>query len=326
MVLAGLAGKQISYKVSLIKANIKIIDELMDLFKKRKIAYKDVTILNKRITGSTVMDHSVRTTFLFMLFADFVNEYLGNSGANKIRREFAASYLPYYQRIMPGQEITLERIFKGGIRTLDKDVIQNCVLGAALHDISKYSDLDYHDGEEPFDFEKVNNHALKGYLLLANLLNRVEPNDHYYNPAELSLMIAQHHDYYDYIKKEHGTLSAGMILHQKYMPYEAREKIRYFISYDAADFFKKEKERALVFFPAKLLEIIDVFDALTDLNKKRGAKLTTEGALKLMKEDFLINKNKLDPILFNIFVLLLNEKYKKLQNLTDYLYKFPLHR
>lgn len=319
--LGQLAGKLLAEKLKIIKENIRIIDSLLDLFEKNQISYRDVVLLNEKITGSTAMDHSIRTTFLFILFANFFNEYLNNSGANKIRVDFNKRYKRYYQSLFVGREVSLQYVFKKGLRPLDKDVIKNCTLGVSLHDISKYADLDYHDSNAPFDFKKVNQHALKGYLLLANLLNEIESNNIYYNPEELGLIIAQHHDYYDSSKKQ-GHASAGIILHQKYNQNEPREKVKYFMSYEASDFFKKEHESALVFLPAKMLEIIDIFDALTDRHKKRGPNLPLEDALKLMKKEFLEEQRKIDPILFNMFVFFIDEKYRKLTDLDSYLYSF----
>ena len=58
----------------------------------------------------------------------------------------------------------------------------------------------------------------------------------------------------------------------------------------------------MAFFPAKLLEIIDVFDALTDPNRVYKKPLTTEEALELMQKQFVEDNLKLDPILLDLFM------------------------
>jgi HD-GYP domain-containing protein (c-di-GMP phosphodiesterase class II) len=64
-----------------------------------------------------------------------------------------------------------------------------------------------------------------------------------------------------------------------------------------------KKGAALAYVPAKILEIIDVFDALTDKNRKyRDREFTVDEALTIMKENFVEEETKLDPVLFSIFL------------------------
>ena len=65
--------------------------------------------------------------------------------------------------------------------------------------------------------------------------------------------------------------------------------------------------QALAFFPAKLLEIVDVFDSLTDPNRKYRKALTTEEALDLIEEEFINKAHKVDPILFDLFTRYISE-------------------
>jgi HD-GYP domain-containing protein (c-di-GMP phosphodiesterase class II) len=59
---------------------------------------------------------------------------------------------------------------------------------------------------------------------------------------------------------------------------------------------------ALAYFPAKVLEIVDVFDALTDPNRKYRKALTAEEALVMMREEFIEKHHKIDIILFDLFL------------------------
>ena len=82
------------------------------------------------------------------------------------------------------------------------------------------------------------------------------------------------------------------------------------MSYDAKSIDDCE---AFAYFPAKMLEIIDVYDALIDPARKyRGGKIfTPEEALNIMKEDFIEKHVKLDPILYDVFVEFLSNAVEK---------------
>jgi len=65
--------------------------------------------------------------------------------------------------------------------------------------------------------------------------------------------------------------------------------------------------QTLAFFPAKLLEIVDIFDSLTDPNRKYRKPLATEEALELMEKEFINRSRKIDPILFDLFIRYISE-------------------
>ncbi|GMO53509.1 MAG: hypothetical protein Pg6C_19900 [Treponemataceae bacterium] len=60
--------------------------------------------------------------------------------------------------------------------------------------------------------------------------------------------------------------------------------------------------RVLSYFPAKVLEIIDIYDSVTDPNRKYRKALTPEEALTMMQDEFIEKHRKIDPTLFEIFV------------------------
>jgi len=57
----------------------------------------------------------------------------------------------------------------------------------------------------------------------------------------------------------------------------------------------------LAFFPAKALEVVDVFDSLTDPNRKYREPLADSVALTMMRDEFITKRLKLDPILYDLF-------------------------
>ena len=76
----------------------------------------------------------------------------------------------------------------------------------------------------------------------------------------------------------------------------------------AFEYSAVEEFQALSFFPAKVLEIIDVFDSVTDPNRKYRKPLSTEEALTMMREEFINKHPKIDIILFDIFQHFVREK------------------
>jgi len=61
---------------------------------------------------------------------------------------------------------------------------------------------------------------------------------------------------------------------------------------------------SLSYFPGKILEILDIYDAMTDPDKNyKKSCLTPEQALSEMKDAYITNGAPgIDPILFNIFI------------------------
>jgi HD-GYP domain-containing protein (c-di-GMP phosphodiesterase class II) len=66
--------------------------------------------------------------------------------------------------------------------------------------------------------------------------------------------------------------------------------------------------QVLAYFPAKMLEIVDVFDSLTDPNRKYRSPLSQDEALEMIYVEFIEKNRKIDPILFQLFVEFLESK------------------
>jgi HD-GYP domain-containing protein (c-di-GMP phosphodiesterase class II) len=66
--------------------------------------------------------------------------------------------------------------------------------------------------------------------------------------------------------------------------------------------------QALAYFPAKVLEIIDVYDSVTDPNRKYHKAMNTDEALDMMRNEFILKHKKIDPVLFDIFTNYIRKK------------------
>ena len=168
-------------------------------------------------------------------------------------------------------------------------------VGALLHDIGKVKDLDYFEGANGRDYERIKKHLFNSYAL-------VSQTSEY--PLEVILTVALHHEYYGLGYGPYEHLHALKL--KKYPNFQ----IQRIMTYDAKAIDECE---AFAYFPAKMLEIIDVYDALIDPARKyRGGKtFTPEEALNIMREDFIEKHVKLDPILYDVFVEFLSNSIEQ---------------
>lgn len=221
----------------------------------------------------------------------FYNEFFEAKGwAGVMRRNFAREYGNYYAKLLPeASGLTFDRVYpKAGL--ISDVLMQDCALGTLLHDIGKVPQIDYFESSEGYDREKVVNHAFAGFDILRKTYEKTRAVAH---------MAGDHHEYYGH-KDGYG------IVRRFYEPAAAREGIKpqHCLTLELSEV---ENRETLAFVPAKLLELVDVFDALTDPERKYRARstYTAAEALELMRREFLDNHLKLDPLLFDIFCLFL---------------------
>ncbi len=245
------------------------------------------SLVNK--SNGTVVQHMTRTYIRSVSFLLYYNKKILNSSlSNRIRVDFKKKYKTYYSKLLShfySEDIVLERVFYSGLQAISTQQIHTFATGFLLHDIGKATDIDYHEGNEAYDRGKIVDHVKQGYLALMNKT---------LYPADVSLITGYHHEYYGH-PSGYGFYRAQLFRHLQKFP---KHQYRYLIGYNLKPVLSFE---TFAFFPAKILEIIDVFDALTDPNRKYRKPLSTEEAITLMKEQFIEENLKIDPILFDIF-------------------------
>jgi len=252
--------------------------------------YSIFSELIKKSNGSTIK-HMTRTFVMSLSFYKYYNKLLNNGYASKVRVNFVAKYRDKYEKLLPHEKnfhlITLERVFMGGMSTVSELESNAIGVGFLLHDIGKQVDLEYFEGSEGYIKDRIQAHVTNGFN---ELLKRTV------YPPVVSAIAGFHHEYYgddsgygplrDFIKRKfpEGT------------------KCDHCISYSLKDVYNGN---ALCFFPAKLLEIVDVYDALTDPERKYREPLTPIAAIEFMRDVFIKEHVKVDPILFDMFELFL---------------------
>lgn len=266
-----------------------LVQSIMGIFKNNSAANNFINMLGEKSTGSTI-DHMNSVFLIYLPLCYFYNSYFTKGKIAKIRFEYKTKYYKYYAKLLPeNPPESLEDVFNGGMREIPIDKLLQFSIGALLHDIGKIDNIDYFEGEGRYDKKIIMKHAPISY----NMIVKTREFD-----SEVALLAALHHEYYND--------SAGYGISKILFPENTRKyKIpQYCMTYDISEI---KNGRALAYVPIKLLEIVDVFDALTDKSRKyREKEFTIDEALELMKTDFIDKSLKIDPILFTIFLDYIN--------------------
>jgi hypothetical protein len=249
-------------------------------------------------SNGTIVQHMTRVYIHGIAFLSYYNNLVSTSSAiQKLRISFQSKYRDFYHKVLPNvglEDLFLERVFFGGMRAIPPDHYFKWAVGFLIHDIGKASAVEYHEGEASYDRNIVIDHVKQGYKSVMNKTNY---------PMEASLIIGYHHEYYG-DPSGYGYFRAYL---QQYKKQNPDAKQDYCISYDLEPVLDYQ---VLAYFPAKVLEIIDVFDSLTDTHRVYRKALTTDEALTMMREEFIEKNHKIDIILFDIFVSFIKEQKK----------------
>jgi HD-GYP domain-containing protein (c-di-GMP phosphodiesterase class II) len=250
-------------------------------------------------SNGTIVQHMTRVYIQGIAFLAYYNNLVSTSSAiQKLRISFQTKYRDFYHRLLPHvniEDLSLERVFYGGMRAIPPDLYFKWAVGFLIHDVGKAAAIEYHEGEATYDRNIVIDHVKQGYKSVLSKTNY---------PMEASLIIGYHHEYYgDPIG--YGYFRAYLQQYKKQNP-EAKQD--YCITYDLEPILDYQ---VLAYFPAKILEIIDVYDSVTDPHRVYRKALTPDEALSMMREEFIEKYNKIDIILFGIFELFIREQQKR---------------
>jgi len=257
-----------------------------------------VNTLVKKSNG-TIVQHMTRVYLNGIAFLSFYNNLVSTSSAiQKLRITFAAKYRKYYHKLLPHmriEDIILERVFYGGMRAIPPDLYFKWAVGFLIHDIGKAAAVEYHEGEGSYDRNIVIDHVKQGFKSIMTKTNY---------PMEASLITGYHHEYYGN-PDGYGYFRAYL---QQYKKQNPDVKVDFCISYDLEPIMDYN---ALAYFPAKVLEIIDIYDSVTDPNRAYRKAMAPEEALVMMRKEFIEKDFKIDAVLFDIFAKFIREKEKQ---------------
>ncbi len=283
------------YSASMVAATESIMDSTA-LLLDSNLYNEELLSHAAQISNGTVIQHMTRVFlmgFSFLLYYNY--EYNNCSLASKVRGQFNRKYKQYYRQLLPhleAHEISLQNVFYGGMRPLTMEEIRTFAMGFLVHDIGKAEDIEYHEGEEGYDYETVARHVAVGYKAV------MEKTVY---PRQAALITGYHHEYYG-APSGYGYFRE---LLQKYKTMNPEAKIDHVMSYEMEPLIDYQ---VLAYFPAKVLEIIDVFDSLTDPQRLYRTALKPQEAIDMLHKEFVSTHFKVDPILLDLFERFANER------------------
>ncbi len=250
-----------------------------------------------------VIGHGNRVFIIFIEFMLYYNEQIDNHLNLRTIINFNKKFKRFYENVFEKYEINKNNIkfndiFKNGLKKIPIENIASFAAGAFWHDVVKIKELDYLNINKSKEYAKRStSHAIKGYQFLKLFRN--------YND-NISLIVGMHHEYYGY---GNGVIE---IINKQFN--ENRELNPSSLVSDNAD--DVQTLQSLAFFPAKVLEIIDLFDTTVMPQKIYNRKdMNAEDAVKLIYDNYIIKETQLDPILFELFVdFLIDIKKENIKN------------
>ena len=247
-------------------------------------------------SNGTIVQHMTRTYLTGVSFLAYYNKLVTTSSIiNKLRVSFSGRYKKFYHHLLPHidiDDLSLEHVFYKGMGAFTPEDFFQWAVGFLIHDIGKASAVEYHEGESAYDRDIVTEHVKLGFTSVMNKTNY---------PREAGLITGYHHEYYG-DGSGYGYFRPYL---EQYKRSNPNAKQDYCITFEVAPMLDCQ---AISYFPAKVLEIIDVYDSVTDPNRIYKKAMDTEEALSMMREQFIIKSRKIDPIIFDIFEAFIRRK------------------
>lgn len=270
---------------------IKILaSEIYMLISSREYESDNIFDNTDAFKSDTTIGHCSRLFIISIEAINFFNEKLKRGEAGKIRIDFKKNYYKFSERIYERYNLTyklnsLESNVKYGIRKIENDTIIDTAVSILMHDITLNKKIDY----IPIENEEKDNHSIKDYSFAKYFMRGNEA---------IALTVSLHHEYYG---KGYGLFTE---LYKAVLRRNPNHEIEYIMSYDYKDILTLQ---SLTYLPAKILEVIDVYDTL-----KNNMNKTAKDTVSFITESFLEKDIMLDPIITDIFIKYLKE-IKKLK-------------
>ncbi len=271
----------------------------------KSVAESAFILLNKRyekenmfndtigFTGCNIIDHSNRLFINTIEFMIFYNKNINMGILSKIRAKWKNKYMPYYTKVSRKNKFLkdvskLDNIFKLGIRQFDYIEIVKMSIAALLHDITLTEIINYLPLKNKNN--KIYSHSIKSYNYLKYSIS---------NNQDINLAVGLHHEYYGY---GHGV---GITLCDAIRAKRPNFEYQYLISFDSKDIISCTSS---VYYPVKILEILDLYDFLKYKHDICFNKIDTNTEIiDYMYDNFLKDEVKIDYIIFSIFRNYLSE-------------------
>ncbi|MDC7222954.1 MAG: hypothetical protein PQJ60_04385 [Spirochaetales bacterium] len=236
---------------------------------------------------------------VFHMYSDLLYYYHNIVSKKDSRRELIDSieskcdeYYRFYHSFIPHKRMTqVSDVFHGSLPFLSKEEITTLSLAAAYHDLGKVVRLDYYESDAPRDSTLIEQHPYEIFDMLALM-----PDD-----RKVALTASMHHEMYGGGYGPYATLGGT------FFATHPDQNINYVITNDIDPVLQEKEIYVPGYFPAKFLEICDIYDAL---HNKRGYKTAkpVSSVLTIMAEDFF-NPDRLKSTIEELEELCFGKKY-----------------
>lgn len=272
---------KVDYKTLIFPKELSIFIKSLSQYFLKKNPYPNIFESLYYYLDNTIVSRILRVFTIYTDFLHFYNKIFSESLASKIRKSFVKDYTNYYKKLLfpynrDDKFIRLEEVVDRSMRALNQRELLNCSIAGFLETVIFY------------------NHGDVSSLEVKELMSK-------YNYSEdTALTVALSHDFYDYKKS---------VFYEKYiqrMETFSNDKIQFAFTYDLPTLIGTN---ALAYFPAKALEIVSLYDRLLYpdiIPEDEYMILTPEQAIYLIKDEYLEDVVKVDPIVFDIFVDYIN--------------------
>lgn len=245
------------------------------------------------LTEGVTARHMVRVFILSIRFLDYIRLQFETAGLYKRLQPRINTYFPLYEPLMDrfkfnrfSPEMILPQIPK-----FTDEHMTEVMLGVLLHDLGKKKNLQYFDGSDDYNRKIIEDHAFSGYLMLMKKTVYKQ---------SIASVAGLHHEYYGH-PKGYG------VFRDNYTNFTEKRRDHAFDSVLTNEYNDISNFKAVAYLPAKILEIVDVYDAMGDKDRQYKEALTPLETLKFMRKEMIINSLELDPILFDLFVKFMNQ-------------------
>ena len=244
-------------------------------------------------TDGVTSRHMSRVFLLSIRFLDELRHEFEYAGLYQRLQSRMKSYMPLYEPLReryPFTRFEPSTILPGPLRFNRKSIETN-MLGILLHDLGKNRNLVYFDGGEGYDRDIIEKHAFDGFRMV---------REKTVYDQSIASVAGLHHEYYGH-EQGYGVFRSTYGEYRKKFPDHSFDAILTNEYNDIVSF------KALAYFPAKVLEIVDVYDALIDRERRYKEPLSSGEALIFMRKNMIDRDLKLDPILFDQFIKFLQK-------------------
>lgn len=155
-----------------------LVTTIVDMLSKNTETQKVFDELRNYSDGG-VMSHSNRVFISYVNFMAFYNNLINRRHlVHKIRTSYTNKYKKFYEQVetmfskdsIRKNLATVEDCIDKGIKIIEEREMNLYSVGALLHDIGKVKDLDYFEGANGRDYERIKKHLFNNYFSYAHII------------------------------------------------------------------------------------------------------------------------------------------------------------